>query len=54
MRGANVLTPFGVGVRYPSDAPEILPGGEIDAIRLAREVRESVKALLLDYLDGNA
>lgn len=37
----NWLTPFGVDVRYPDDAPHMLPGDEIRAIedaRLAKEV----------------
>jgi hypothetical protein len=33
---ADVLTPFGVEVRYPSDAPEVLQGGEAEAIGMAR------------------
>jgi len=32
LRDADVLTPFGVEVRYPSDAPEVLPAGEIEAL----------------------
>jgi HEPN domain-containing protein len=35
-RGADSLTPFGVDARYPSDAPEVLPGGEVEAIAMAR------------------
>ena len=34
LRDADVLTPFGVEARYPSDAPELLPGGETDAFAL--------------------
>ena len=33
---ADVLTPFGVEVRYPRDAPEVLQGGEAEAIGMAR------------------
>ena len=35
LRNADVLKPFGVEVRYPSDAPELLPGGETEAIDMA-------------------
>ena len=39
LRDAEMLTPFGVEVRYPGDAPEIPPGGEIEAIDVARRLR---------------
>jgi HEPN domain-containing protein len=51
LRGADALTPFGVEARYPSDAPEVLPGGEIEAIGLARTVGNVVMASLQPYLD---
>ena len=52
LRGADVLTPFGVEARYPGDAPEILQGGEIEAIGMARLVRTAVMISLQPYLDG--
>ncbi len=52
LRGADVLTPFGVEARYPSDAPEVLQGGEIEAIGMARRVRNTVMISLRPYLDG--
>ena len=51
LRDADVLTPFGVEVRYPSDAPELLPGGEAEAIAVARRVRDAVMISLRRYLD---
>ena len=47
-----VLTPFGVEVRYPSEAPEVLQGGETEAIGIARRVRNAVMISLQPYLDG--
>jgi len=52
LRDADVLTPFGVDVRYPSDAPELLPGGETEVIDMARRVRDSVMTSLQPYCDG--
>jgi hypothetical protein len=52
LRDADVLTPFGVEVRYPSEAPEVLPGGETEAIDIARRVRDAVMVSLRTYLDG--
>ena len=52
LRDADVLTPFGVEVRYPSEAPEVLPGGETEAIDIARRVRDAVMVSLRPYLDG--
>ncbi len=49
---ADVLTPFGVDVRYPSDAPEVLAGGETKAIDIARQVRDGVMISLRPYLDA--
>ena len=51
LREADVLTPFGVETRYPSDAPEVLPGGEVEAIGVARMVRNAVMISLQPYLD---
>jgi len=45
LAGANWLTPYGVDVRYPDDAPQMLPGDEIRAIapaRLAKAVARRV------------
>ena len=52
LRDAEVLTPFGVEVRYPSEAPEVLPGGETLAIDVARHVRDAIMTSLRPYLDG--
>jgi HEPN domain-containing protein len=51
LRDADALTPFGVEARYPSDAPEVLPGGEIEALSMARVVRDAVMTSLQPYLD---
>jgi HEPN domain-containing protein len=51
LRDADALTPFGVEARYPSDSPEVLPCGEVEAIRLARAVRDAAMGHLLPYLD---
>jgi hypothetical protein len=48
-----VLTPFGVEVRYPSEAPEVLAGGETEAIDVARRVKDAVMIALRPYLDGS-
>ncbi len=52
LRGADFLTPFGVEIRYPSDAPELLPGGEVQAVETARRVRDTVLEALRPYLLG--
>ncbi len=52
MRDADVLTPFGVEVRYPSDAPELLPGSDAEAVAMARRVRDSILAVLQPYVGG--
>ena len=52
LQEADVLTPFGVEVRYPSDAPELLPGAEGDAVDIARRSRDAVMAALAPYLSG--
>ena len=51
LRDADMLTPFGVEVRYPSDAPELPAGGEAEAIAIARRVRDAVMISLRPYLD---
>ena len=50
--GADFLTPFGVEVRYPSDAPEMLPGSETAALDIARRTRSAIITLLQPYLAG--
>jgi HEPN domain-containing protein len=44
LKDADLLTPFGVEVRYPGDTPEMLPGGASSSIELARRVRDAVMA----------
>jgi HEPN domain-containing protein len=50
MRPAAALSPFGVEIRYPSDAPELLPGGQEEVLRLARIVRDTVMPLVTPFL----
>lgn len=50
LREADTLTPFGVEVRYPNEAPELLPGGERKALDVARQARDAVLASLKLYL----
>ncbi len=47
-----MLTPFGVEVRYPSDAPELLEGAEIEAVEIARRLKDVIMISLQPYLDG--
>ena len=51
LRDADALTPFGVEVRYPRDAPELLPGGETEAIDMARRVKDAAMISLQSYCD---
>ena len=44
--GSRRLTPFGVEIRYPSDAAEMLPGDEVKAIEIARGVKKVVTGML--------
>jgi HEPN domain-containing protein len=46
LRATSWLTPFGAELRYPSDAPEMLPGGETKAVETARAARDVVLRLL--------
>ena len=46
----NWLSPFGAGLRYPSDKSEALPGEEVRARQLAQKVRDAVMAVLDPYL----
>lgn len=45
---ADTLTPFGVEIRYPGDAPELPPGGDAEAVALARQARDSILKILGD------
>jgi len=45
MREADWLSPFGVRVRYPGDAPEMLPWDEERALNLARCVKRVVRSI---------
>ena len=49
---ADALTPFGVEGRYPGDAPELLSGGELDVLAIARLVQDGVMSRLAQYLAG--
>jgi HEPN domain-containing protein len=44
--GIEILTPFGVAVRYPGSFPEILPGQAEEFLDLARRTRNAVRACL--------
>jgi HEPN domain-containing protein len=52
LRDAEFLTTFGVEMRYPGDAPELLPGGERESIDTARHVRNVVMDSIQAYLDA--
>jgi HEPN domain-containing protein len=45
LRPAVLLTPYGVEIRYPSDAPELRHQAE-EAVRLAGVVRDAILATL--------
>jgi hypothetical protein len=47
LSAAKWLTPFGVEIRYPSDASEMLPGDEAKAIEIASQVKQVVLAILV-------
>ncbi len=47
LSAARWLTPFGVEIRYPSDAAEMLPGDEAKAIEIASQVKQVVLAILI-------
>ncbi len=42
LRGAIVLTPYGVELRYPGDRPDVTPDEARQAVSLARQVRDVV------------
>jgi HEPN domain-containing protein len=46
LSGTKWLGPFGVDIRYPGDAAEMLPGDEIRAIGIARLAKEVVLRIL--------
>jgi HEPN domain-containing protein len=46
LSGAKWLGPFGVDIRYPGDAAEILPGDEVRAIEIARLAKAVVRRIL--------
>ena len=43
---AKWLTPFGVEIRYPGEAAEMLPGDEVKAIEIAGRARQVVLEVL--------
>ncbi len=47
---ASVLTPYGVDARYPGDLPEVLLGGDIEFLAIAKRVRSLVYGSLDAYL----
>jgi HEPN domain-containing protein len=48
----EVLSPYGVDIRYPGDFPELLPGQENTVFELAGRAREAVIAQLASFLSG--
>ena len=52
LEGIDVLSPFGVKIRYPGDFPELLPGQEQTAFDLANRTREAIMAQLQQLLAG--
>ena len=42
LKGASWLGPFGVDIRYPGDAAEMLPGDEVKAMEIVRCTKEMV------------
>ena len=52
LEGIEVLSPFGVKIRYPGDFPELLPGQEQTVFELAKRTRETILAQLDSYLTG--
>jgi HEPN domain-containing protein len=53
LRDAEILTPFSVEVRYPTDAPELLPGETENAFETARRARSAVRVLLEQYFSAD-
>jgi HEPN domain-containing protein len=52
LEGIEMLSPFGVKIRYPGDFPELLPGQEQTAFDLANRTREAITAQLQQHLTG--
>jgi HEPN domain-containing protein len=52
LEGIEVLSPFGVKIRYPGDFPELLPGQEQTVFDLANRTREAIMAQLQPHLTG--
>jgi len=50
LQESTLLTPFGAEGRYPGDTPELLPGEETRAVRIACHVRDVVNETLKTYL----
>lgn len=50
MEAAEILTPFGVEIRYPGDFPEVLHGQEKTLFEIAQGARAAVMAELTEYL----
>ena len=46
LNSAKWLGPFGVDIRYPGDAAEMLPGDEVKAIEIASSAKEVVLRIL--------
>jgi HEPN domain-containing protein len=46
LEDAELLTPFGVEMRYPGDIPELLPGQEKITFDLAKRTRDAIEAQL--------
>ena len=47
---ASVLTPYGDDARYPGDLPEVLLGGDIEFLAIAKRVRTVFYGSLESYL----
>ena len=50
LEGIEMLSPFGVKIRYPGDFPELLPGQEQTVFDLANRTREAIMAQLHRHL----
>ncbi len=50
LRGAEILSPFGVEIRYPDEHPDLNREQGAEAVRLAVKVRTAVMQRLDDYL----
>jgi HEPN domain-containing protein len=50
LEGIEMLSPFGVKIRYPGDFPELLPGQEQIAFNLANRTREAIMTQLQQHL----